>query len=134
MAEGRSRGRVNPIVEALRLTAEEIGDTLAVTRNSYVHPGVLAAYEGAVTGSAPARSRSLGAEPVRGDELELLALLRKSGRGQRRRDAQRRTQAGSRTGSSNRTRAATPRQTAGAARTSQVAKARVADRSTRPAP
>lgn len=130
--EGRGRRRVNPIVEALRLTAEELGDTLAVTRNSYVHPGVLAAFEpdaaaatrerAAATGpdqpapgestAAPARSRSANAGHDRRDELELLALLRKSSRS---------------------TRAARPPRPTGAARTSEVGKARVADRSTRPA-
>lgn len=130
-AEGRSRRRVNPIVEALRLSAEVLGDTVAVTRNSYVHPGVLAAFETegapaqrgrgpASDGTepaprqgppAPARSRSANAEPDRRDELELLALLR----------------------TPNRTRKGVPKGTTRAATGSQVAKGRVADRSRPPA-
>jgi len=89
---------------ALRITAEEMGDTVTVTRNSYVHPGVLEAFEpeaGPGTGkegpkgggepaaqeegtATPARPRRTSAEPVRRDELELLALLRKSSRRERR--------------------------------------------------
>jgi DNA topoisomerase-1 len=96
----RAGRRANPIMEALRITAEELGDTVTVTRNSYVHPGVLEAFEpeaGAGAGkggpnggaaraaarqgtAAPARPRRTSAEPDRGDELELLALLRKSTR------------------------------------------------------
>ena len=92
--------RVNPIMAALRITAEELGDTVTVTRNSYVHPGVLEAFEpkagpGTDTGglagggpraaagegaAGPARPRRTSAEPDRADELELLALLRKSSR------------------------------------------------------
>mgnify|MGYP006173134893 CR=1 FL=1 len=37
--------RVNRIMDALRIAAEEMGDTVTVTRNSYVHPGVLAAFQ-----------------------------------------------------------------------------------------
>jgi DNA topoisomerase-1 len=96
----RAGRRVNPIMEALRITAEEMGDTVTVTRNSYVHPGVLEAFEPAAgagtgkggkkgagapatpgeVGAAPARARRTSAEPDRDDELELHALLRKSSR------------------------------------------------------
>jgi DNA topoisomerase I len=97
---GGAGRRANRIMAALRITAEEMGDTVTVTRNSYVHPGVLEAFEpeaGPGTGkegpkgggepaaqeegtAAPARPRRTSAEPVRRDELELLALLRKSSR------------------------------------------------------
>jgi DNA topoisomerase-1 len=71
----RGRSRLN---EALRRTAETLGNTLAVTRASYVHPGVVAAFDGdaaeATTGSR--RPDSLDTPATRDDELELLRLLR----------------------------------------------------------
>ena len=74
-APSRGRGGIN---EALRRTAEALGNTLAVTRASYVHPGVVAAFE---SGAAePNRSGRPGKGPARpanrDDELELLRLLR----------------------------------------------------------
>ncbi len=81
----------NPIVEAIRRTAEQLNDTVAVTRNSYVHPGVIAAFEQAVpatrgpagkpatSGRPREASRSKvpeAAAPDRRDELAVLALLR----------------------------------------------------------
>ena len=76
------RRRRNPIVEALRRTAEELGDTVAVTRSAYVHPGVLDAFDG--DGAPPDRGRSrtgdLDGPPDRRTELEVLALLRKADR------------------------------------------------------
>jgi len=75
----RGRSRLN---EALRRTAETLGNTLAVTRASYVHPGVVAAFDDdaadATTGSR--RPGSLDAPPIRADELELLRLLRRAER------------------------------------------------------
>jgi DNA topoisomerase-1 len=140
--------RVNRIMDALRIAAEEMGDTVTVTRNSYVHPGVLAAFEpaepaagsragtvrpadGGATAApekpvtATGRPRAANAEPDRRDELELLALLRTWNR--RRKRSQGRPPTSTR-------RAARPRgaqRATGAARRSQVGKARVADRSTR---
>jgi DNA topoisomerase I len=80
----RSRRR-NPIVEALRRTAEELGDTVAVTRSAYVHPGVLEAFDG--DGGPPnggrGRARDLDGPPDRRTELEVLALLRRADRANR---------------------------------------------------
>ena len=75
----RGRSRLN---EALRRTAETLGNTLAVTRASYVHPGVVAAFDDAAA-DATTRSRgrgSLDAPATREDELELLRLLRRAER------------------------------------------------------
>ena len=77
--------RVEPIREALRQTAEQLNDTVAVTRNSYVHPAVLA--EGASMTRAVRRAARPGARhrPIeRRDELALLATLRGSARGRAR--------------------------------------------------
>jgi hypothetical protein len=139
-----ARRRVNPIMEALRITAEELGDTVAVTRNSYVHPGVLAAYDpdaasaggqgeragahalpGEGTAAAP-RPRRSSAEPDRDDELELLALLRRSSRSRPRAQGSGATRA-------RKAAASGTKRPTGAARRSQVAKARVADRPRPPA-
>jgi DNA topoisomerase-1 len=75
----RGRSRLN---EALRQTAETLGNTLAVTRASYVHPGVVAAFddEGADDGNDRRRPESLEGPPSRDDELDLLRLLRRAGR------------------------------------------------------
>jgi DNA topoisomerase-1 len=109
-ARAARKRRANPIVEALRRTAEELGDTLAVTRSSYVHPGVIAAFEPGAPAAAElaAAPRRRAPGPDRREELELLRLLkRSSGSGARRPPS--------------------------AARRSQVGKARLADRSSRPA-
>ena len=75
------RGRLNA---ALRLTADELGNTLAVTRASYVHPGVVDAFagDGAIVAADDAGSgrRALERPPSRADELELLRLLRRAHR------------------------------------------------------
>jgi DNA topoisomerase-1 len=83
-------GRRNAIAEALRRTADQLGDTVTVTRASYVHPGVLAAFEpgggvepgpGAASCRGSRRRRARPNERVeRRDELALLALLRGAGR------------------------------------------------------
>ena len=74
----RARGR-SRVIDALRRAADELGNTLAVTRSSYIHPAVVAAFE-----DEPARRRRghQGASDIasRDDELELLALLRRSSR------------------------------------------------------
>ena len=80
--EARPRRRVNPIMEALRRTADELGDTVAVTRSAYVHPGVLEAFDGDVpaTNGGRRRARDLDGRPDRRTELEVLALLRGAAR------------------------------------------------------
>lgn len=77
--------RRNPIVEALRRTAEELGDTVAVTRSAYVHPGVLEAFDGdgALPGGPRAATRDLDGPTDRRTELEVLALLRRADRATR---------------------------------------------------
>lgn len=77
-SEGRNRSQLNA---ALRRTAEQLGNTLAVTRASYVHPGVVAAaVEGVLEASAAHRDpRVLDRPATRDDELELLRLLRRAG-------------------------------------------------------
>jgi DNA topoisomerase-1 len=67
------------VAEALRHTAEAIGDTVTVTRSSYVHPAVLEpAPDGSNGAGAPSRPRRRdpAAPPTRRDELVLLAVLR----------------------------------------------------------
>jgi DNA topoisomerase-1 len=85
--------RRNPIVEALRRTAEELGDTVAVTRSAYVHPGVIDAFdgEGPPRGGGRAGARDLDGPIDRRTELEVLALLRRADRATR---AARRSQVG----------------------------------------
>ena len=75
----RRRKRRNPIVEALRRTADELGDTVAVTRSAYVHPGVLEAFDAEAPENGGGRSRrDLGGPPERRTELEVLAILRRA--------------------------------------------------------
>jgi DNA topoisomerase I len=66
------------VAQALERTAEALGDTVTVTRSSYVHPAVLESpsppEDGAVL--APARRRAGDAQPSRRDELAVLAVLR----------------------------------------------------------
>ncbi len=74
--------RVESIREAIRQTAEQLNDTVAVTRNSYVHPAVLA--KAASMAPAVRRASRPGAwrRPIeRRDELALLATLRRSAGG-----------------------------------------------------
>jgi DNA topoisomerase I len=71
------------VTEALRQTAEALGDTVTVTRSSYVHPAVLeppAAPGAVVAAPARARRRREVAAPTRGDELAVLAMLRSTAR------------------------------------------------------
>jgi DNA topoisomerase-1 len=85
-AEPPSRRR-SQVIEALRRTADELGNTLAVTRSSYVHPDVVASYEEdtSLHVTSVGRRADPGEPPSRADELALLALLRKASR----RDARR---------------------------------------------
>jgi DNA topoisomerase-1 len=67
------------VAEALQRTAEALGDTVTVTRSSYVHPAVLEPSPDAARGEAPTarrRRRDPGIPPDRRDELAVLALLR----------------------------------------------------------
>ena len=126
---GASEGSANPIREAIRRTAEEMNDTVTVTRNSYVHPGVIAAFESRqdsnrapvsdATSSAASNSKasaSGGRAVDRRVELAVLAILRQASRAapEPRRPTKRR---------------AAP---ACAATRSQVGRNRVAGRSSRP--
>jgi len=74
--------RRSRLLEALRQTAEELGNTLAVTRASYVHPGVVEAFEADPAESvAGSRDRAaLDGPASRDDELDLLRLLRRADR------------------------------------------------------
>lgn len=74
-----SRRRRNPVLEALRRTADELGNTLAVTRSSYVHPAVVAAFEDEPPDRHPGTRDRANRPASRDDELELLALLRRAG-------------------------------------------------------
>ena len=78
--DGRPRRkRRSPIVEALRRTAAELGDTVAVTRSAYVHPGVIESFDGeAPENGGRRRRRDLDGPPDRRTELEVLALLRRA--------------------------------------------------------
>jgi DNA topoisomerase-1 len=89
-AEGAQAGRrrSNPIVEALRLTAESLGDTVAVTRSAYVHPGVLEAFEAADSPTADRPRRGLEGLPDRKTELEVLRLLQRTKRARAARPSQ----------------------------------------------
>ena len=66
------------IAEALRQTAEKLGDTVTVTRNSYVHPAVLEAP------LSESRVTPPHEDPSRADELALLTVLRAELRARRR--------------------------------------------------
>src|SRR5204862_1022552 len=64
------------IAEALEETAEQLGDTVTVTRNSYVHPAVLEAPVEPRAVRKDARSRAASQPLTRREELEVLATLR----------------------------------------------------------
>jgi DNA topoisomerase-1 len=64
----QARREVN---EAVRAAAEELGNTVAICRKSYVHPRVVEAY---ATGKL-ARSRGVAARGLSVDERRILALL-----------------------------------------------------------
>lgn len=82
------RKRTNPIVDALRLTAEGLNDTVAVTRSAYVHPGVIEAFQSAEGPASPRRRpRDIDGPPDRRTELEVLRLLRQTSRSGARRNA-----------------------------------------------
>jgi DNA topoisomerase I len=83
----------DPVKEAIRQTADLMNDTVAVTRNSYVHPAIIAAFEPADESAAKPRGdhtattsatadegdkRTAPEPPNRRDELAVLALLQRS--------------------------------------------------------
>jgi DNA topoisomerase I len=67
-------GRTKTVNRALRAAARALGNTLAVCRRSYVHPGVVDAY---VPDAMPARRLRGAAAGLRAGERRTLALLRK---------------------------------------------------------
>ena len=87
-AGGSESSARKPVLEALRHTAEELGNTLAVTRASYVHPGLVAAFEAEGPAAAPRKSAGarvdrrapLERPATRREELDLLRLLRGASR------------------------------------------------------
>ena len=70
-----------PIGEAIRRAAEELNDTATVTRNSYIHPAVLEAFEPTDAGQ-PTRRRGGNRVDRRGidrqEELAVLSILRRT--------------------------------------------------------
>jgi DNA topoisomerase-1 len=71
------------VAEALRQTAEALGDTVTVTKSSYVHPAVLEAPsvpDSLVAAPGRPRRRREAAAPSRRDELAVLAILRSTDR------------------------------------------------------
>jgi DNA topoisomerase I len=89
------RHHANPVKEAIKETAALMNDTVAVTRSSYVHPEVIAAFEPAEQRGAKAKrdrtaartstpdetaGRTAPEPPNRRDELAVLALLQRSAR------------------------------------------------------
>ena len=82
LAEGDVPSARRRLMDALRHTADELGNTLAVTRASYVHPGLVAAFEAggddAVRGQRGAADLDRPAR--RDEELDLLRLLRRANR------------------------------------------------------
>ncbi len=76
------------VVEAMRTTADQLGNTPAVARGSYVHPAVLDAYmDGALPGALVEAAEEQGRPPVTADpreEAAVIALLRQQRRQARR--------------------------------------------------
>ncbi|HET9850956.1 MAG TPA: hypothetical protein VFP56_00455 [Candidatus Limnocylindrales bacterium] len=73
------------VAEALRRTADALGDTVTVTKSSYVHPAVLEPSplpDSMIAAPARPRRRPGGQAPAptRRDELAVLAILRSSDR------------------------------------------------------
>lgn len=69
------------IVRAVESVAKRLGNTAAVCRKCYIHPGVLDAYlEGSLAKSRAARDNGREAPTHRQEEVELLKLLRKRAR------------------------------------------------------
>lgn len=83
------RGTRRDVVQAIRVTADRLGNTPAVARGSYVHPAVLEAYlEGSLGGALVEAAEDQAEPPVGADpdeEQAVVTLLR-----QRKRDGRRR--------------------------------------------
>jgi DNA topoisomerase-1 len=62
------------IVATIKAVAERLGNTPAVCRKSYVHPGLLDAYRTGALGAA----RPIGRAGVRADEADFLRFLKRS--------------------------------------------------------
>jgi DNA topoisomerase I len=71
---GSMAERTKTVNRALRAAAAALGNTLAVCRKSYVHPGVVDAY---LEGDLPPRRIDVDAPGLRAGERRTLALLRK---------------------------------------------------------
>ena len=66
------------VVAAVRTVAERLGNTPAVSRSSYIHPGVVDAYmDGKLRPADAARSRQGPVQPAPQDEAAVLRLLRR---------------------------------------------------------
>jgi len=82
LADGDVPSARRRLMDALRHTADALGNTLAVTRASYVHPGLVAAFE--AEGDDVVRGQRATADldrpPRRDEELDLLRLLRRANR------------------------------------------------------
>ena len=74
------RGARHNVVEAVRLTADRLGNTPAVARRSYVHPAILEAYlDGAIAGAlleAAEEQVDPPTAPDRAEEAAVVALLK----------------------------------------------------------
>jgi DNA topoisomerase I len=65
------------VVQAMRLTAERLGNTPAVARGSYVHPAVLDAYmDGSLGGALVDVAEEQDAPPTKADRNEEIAVVR----------------------------------------------------------
>jgi DNA topoisomerase I len=65
------------VVQAMRLTAEKLGNTPAVARGSYVHPAVLDAYlDGSLGGALVDAAEQQSAPPTEADRTEEVAVVR----------------------------------------------------------
>jgi len=83
------------VVEAMKMTAERLGNTPAVARGSYVHPAVLEAYlEGNLGGALVDAAEEQVAPPTeadRSEEIAVVKLLRQRARDARRSSKTRRS-------------------------------------------
>ena len=62
------RGAKRNVVEAIRQTADQLGNTPAVARGSYVHPAVLEAYlEGSIRGALVEAAEEQATPPTSSD-------------------------------------------------------------------
>lgn len=78
------RTRKSNLVRAVRHVADELGNTPAVCRSSYIHPVVLSAYERSVTLDEfrPRRSRAIKRveQQLEPEEMALIRLFQRSGK------------------------------------------------------